>query len=158
MNAQSAGLASNYFFQPVSGGTVEKAARQVIRVSRATYNPGSQTVTLTPARPLDLHHTYVITANGQAPYGLTNQYGIPLDGTGHGDPGSNFVFEFADLPSLADIPGPGQAEPIGTMRAGARSAAHPDAAGVGRLKAHRGLARTMRAAPRKDRIGPVQYY
>jgi hypothetical protein len=158
MNAQSAGLASNYFFQPVSNGTVEKAARQMIRVSRAIYNPGNQTVTLTPARRLNLHHTYVITANGQAPDGLTNQYGVLLDGTGHGDPGSDFVFEFAGLPSLANIPGPGQAEPIGTKPASARSAAHPNAAGVGRRKEHRGLTRTMRASPRKDRIGPFHFY
>jgi hypothetical protein len=158
MNAQSAGMRSNYFFQQVSNGNVVNAARQVIRVSSAIYNPGNQTVTLTPARRLNLHHTYVITANGQAPEGLKNQYSILLDGTGSGVPGSNFVFEFAGLPSLANIPGPGQAHPIGTEQAAARSAAHRDVAGLERFMAHRGPTRASLAASRKVRFAPIRFY
>jgi hypothetical protein len=156
MNAQRADLPSNYFFQPVIGGKVDTAAHKVIRVLSAIYNPGNQTVTLSPARRLNLHHIYQITASGQAPQGLTNQYGVLLDGTGHGLPGSNFVFKFAGLPSLANIPGPGQAHPIGTKQAAARSAAHPDAAGVERLMAHGGLTRTALAASRKVSLAPIK--
>src|SRR5262249_41525903 len=118
----------------------------------------NQTVTLTPAHRLNLYHTYQITASGQAPQGLTNQYGVLLDGTGHGLPGSNFVFRFAGLPSLANIPGPGQAKPIGTRSAGARPAADPEVPLVKRLMVHGGLTRTMRAAARKVRIGLFRFH
>jgi hypothetical protein len=158
MNASSTEQTSNYFIQPVSRGTVIKAARQVIRVTSAIYNPGNQTVTLTPARQLNLHRIYVITANAQAPNGLANQYGVLLDGTGHGVPGRNFVFKFAGLPSLANIPGPGQAHPIGTRPPRASTQARPDAAGAGRIIAHFAPGRNMREASRNDKVGPFPFH
>jgi hypothetical protein len=135
MDAARASLASNYFFQPVKNGKVVKSSRGMIRVSAAMYNPDGQTVTLTPVRRLNLHHIYQITANGRAPQGLTNQIGILLDGANTGVPGSNFVFKFAGLPSLANIPGPGQAQPIGRPSVGLRAAAVHHAARVNRLPA-----------------------
>jgi hypothetical protein len=105
MNAQLAGLKSNYFLQPLSHGQVVKSPKAKIRVSSPIYDPGTQTVNLTPAKRLNVHQSYQITVNGLAPNGLTNLAGLLLDGAGNNIPGSNFVFVFAASPGLTNIPG-----------------------------------------------------
>ena len=63
----------------------------VTRVRKVVYNPVAQTVTLHMAQRLDLHNLYRITITGAAPGGLMSTEGVPLDGAGTGNPGSNFV-------------------------------------------------------------------
>jgi len=62
-----------------------------IRLSSATYNSATNSVTLLTAARLNLRTTYRLTINGTAPSGLTNPEGMLLDGAGTGQPGSNYV-------------------------------------------------------------------
>ena len=62
-----------------------------IMVVSAIYDPATQTVTLVPAERLNIHWEYSLTVNGAAPSGLTNPSGVPLDGSGKGHVGSNYV-------------------------------------------------------------------
>jgi hypothetical protein len=40
---------------------------------------------------MNIHWKYTLTVNGAAPSGLTNPSGVPLDGAGDGQVGSNYV-------------------------------------------------------------------
>jgi hypothetical protein len=62
-----------------------------ITVVSAIYDPATQTVTLVPAERLNFHWKYSLTVNGATPAGLTNPSGVPLDGSGMGHIGSNYV-------------------------------------------------------------------
>ena len=62
-----------------------------ITVVSAIYDPATQTVTLVPAERLNIHWKYSLTVNGATPAGLTNPSGVPLDGSGEGQVGSNYV-------------------------------------------------------------------
>src|SRR5208337_3189598 len=62
-----------------------------ITVVLAIYDPATQTVTLVPAERLNIHWAYSLTVNGATPSGLTNPSGVPLDGSGKGHVGSNYV-------------------------------------------------------------------
>jgi len=73
---------------PGRGGSLKG---HVTRVSTAVYNSAAQTVTLHMTRRLDIHNLYRITITGAAPDGLMGTGGVPLDGAGTGDPGSNYV-------------------------------------------------------------------
>jgi hypothetical protein len=103
LNPFLADLKTNYVFRPVVRGRVLTRPRQAIRVASAVYNPATRTVTLTTAQRLNLSQVYQITVNGQAPSGLTNQFGTLLDGKGNGLPGSNFVLTFTGKSSLKGI-------------------------------------------------------
>ena len=48
-------------------------------------------MTLVPAERLSIHWKYSLTVNSAAPSGLTNPSGVPLDGSGKGHVGSNYV-------------------------------------------------------------------
>jgi large repetitive protein len=62
-----------------------------IAVAGATYNDGTQTVTLAPARLLNIHRTYILTVIATQPNGVHGVDGTPLDGSHTGEPGTNFV-------------------------------------------------------------------
>ena len=65
-----------------------------ISFKSAIYNAPLRTVTLVPPRRLSLHKVYRLTVNGESPNGLTDAYGIFLDGAGTGQPGTDFVASF----------------------------------------------------------------
>ena len=65
-------------------------AGRTIRVKRAKYDPAANTVTLHPARRIDIHYRYKLIVDGTAPGGLTNTQGQLLDGTDSGEPGSDY--------------------------------------------------------------------
>jgi hypothetical protein len=67
----------------------------VVPVSSAVYDPTALTVTLLPAQRLSLHLFYQLTVTGKTPDGLTSATGVPLDGTGSGTPGTDFVRMFS---------------------------------------------------------------
>jgi hypothetical protein len=62
-----------------------------IRVAAVVYDPSTLTVTIKPAKRLNLHQTYRLTVVGVAPNGLADTNGVLLDGALTGQPGSNFV-------------------------------------------------------------------
>ncbi len=62
-----------------------------IPVLSASYDPAAESVTLVPSQSLDLHKAYQFTIVAQPPNGLTDAEGVPIDGAGNGQPGSNFV-------------------------------------------------------------------
>jgi hypothetical protein len=62
-----------------------------IRIKSAKYDATRNSVTLTPARRLDLHRRYQLVVNGSTPMGITDAAGNLLDGAGNGKPGSNYV-------------------------------------------------------------------
>jgi hypothetical protein len=67
----------------------------LIRVREALYNPEAQTVTIVPARRLDIHNLYLLTVNGSAAGGIKGASGLLLDGTGNGTPGTNYAAIFS---------------------------------------------------------------
>jgi hypothetical protein len=73
--------------------------KKVIRVVAASYNQANHTVTLDPARRLDLHKRYTLTVFGTGPGGVKDASGQRLDGTNSGLPGSNYsvMVDAADL-------------------------------------------------------------
>jgi len=89
----------------------------------ASYNPATHTVTLVPARHLDVHHRYQLRVIGTGPRGVTDAAGRLLDGTGDGRAGSDFVGTF-DRRNLA---GPAGALPTGPIPFLLRSAARRQA-------------------------------
>ncbi|WZO99892.1 Ig-like domain repeat protein [Isosphaeraceae bacterium EP7] len=62
-----------------------------IAVTKAVYNPTNFTVTLTTARSLSLYKVFTLTVAGTEPSGLTGATGIPLNGSGANQSGSNFT-------------------------------------------------------------------
>ncbi len=64
---------------------------RAVRVVAAAYDAATNTVTLTPAQRLNLHWTYRLTVNGKLPTGVTGATGVPLDGAGANQPGTDFV-------------------------------------------------------------------
>ena len=89
-----------------------------IPVSQAVYDPSNETVTLDPARRLNVHRVYQLTVNGTAPGGLVDQQGRLLDGKDNGRPGSNFV-SLITRATLAG-PAPSTIDPIAGRGAGLR--------------------------------------
>jgi hypothetical protein len=63
-----------------------------IPITQATY--AADAVTLRPSQRLPVHDSFLLAVNGTAPNGLTSATGVLLDGSGTGQPGSNFVTRF----------------------------------------------------------------
>jgi len=64
---------------------------QHIGIKTAFYNPTTQTVTLSPDRLIDFHSSYRLIVNGKGSSGVADRHETLLDGSGNGDPGSNYV-------------------------------------------------------------------
>ncbi|MDG3002848.1 Ig-like domain-containing protein [Paludisphaera mucosa] len=64
---------------------------RVVPIARAVYDPTTYAVTLTPSQRLDLHRTYTLAVDGRLPQGVAGASGIALDGSGRGEPGTDFV-------------------------------------------------------------------
>ncbi|QDV38203.1 choice-of-anchor Q domain-containing protein [Tautonia plasticadhaerens] len=67
---------------------------RLLRITSASYDEATRTVTLSPSRRLPLPFTYRLTVVGTPPGGLTSSSGVPLDGDGSGQPGSDFTATF----------------------------------------------------------------
>ena len=90
--ARAADLA-NYRLTGPQGGAIP--------VRSATYDPALLTVTLRPARRLNLHRVFELVVNGLAPTGLTEVAGNLLDGDADAQLGGNFITRI-DRNSLDD--------------------------------------------------------
>ena len=62
-----------------------------IAILSAVYDPVVNRVTLRPASRLDLHRAYQPTVSGAPFKGLREAHGVPLDGVGTGQGGSDYV-------------------------------------------------------------------
>ena len=79
------------------------------------YNPGSQTITLTPTRPLHLGARYQLTVNGQGSAGVVDQSGGLLTGNTAVGPQGPWNWQF----SRGFVPHPAQAV-LGSSSTGSR--------------------------------------
>ncbi|WZO98058.1 right-handed parallel beta-helix repeat-containing protein [Isosphaeraceae bacterium EP7] len=77
--------------QNVANYRITDGRGKPVAIRSATYDAATQTVTLTPARRLDIHKVYTLTVLGTGSTHLTGADGLALDGVGNGTPGSNFV-------------------------------------------------------------------
>ena len=64
---------------------------QMIRTTKAVYDAGSRTVTLYPARRLNIEQRYELIVSGEAPAGIASANTVMLDGADSGTPGSDYV-------------------------------------------------------------------
>ncbi len=79
-----------------------------IPITSLVYNPAAGTVTIVPSQRLNLHDFYRLTVRGTGPGAVQSLDGLPLDGTGNGKPGSDFVaviHGFGPFTYPADLPG-----------------------------------------------------
>ena len=77
-----------------------------IRVSKAVYVAGSQTVTLYPSRRLNINERYELIVSGQAPEGVASTNSVMLDGADNGQPGTNYVGVLDKQNLILDPPKP----------------------------------------------------
>jgi Bacterial Ig-like domain (group 3)/Right handed beta helix region/Bacterial Ig-like domain len=77
-----------------------------IRVTKAVYDAGSQTVTLDPSRRLNINHRYELIVSGQAPKGVASANAVMLDGADNGQPGTNYVGVLDKQNLILDPPNP----------------------------------------------------
>jgi hypothetical protein len=68
-----------------------QAGRHPVRITSATLEPDGNTVILRPARLLPLKYHYQLTVIGTPPGGVRDEQGRYLDGTGQGQPGTNYT-------------------------------------------------------------------
>ena len=87
-NARARDL-SNY--RIVSLGHRRSLHGRTIAVRGAVYDPVSHTVTLWPAKRLNIHRTYRLTVNGTAPGGLAGATATLLGAVGQSEPGVSYV-------------------------------------------------------------------
>jgi len=81
--------------QNVNNYQIMNSSGVVIAVSSAVYDPTALTVTLLSSQLLSLDQVYQLTVNGTPPNGLTSASGVPIDGAGNGQAGTNFVEMFS---------------------------------------------------------------
>jgi hypothetical protein len=62
-----------------------------IAIDSAVYDASTSTVTLRPGEKINLHHNYQFTIVAAGPNGVKGAEQSPLDATGDGGPGTNFV-------------------------------------------------------------------
>jgi hypothetical protein len=87
------------FDQPLDPASAENVANyqlldgrgHQILIVAAQYDPATLTVTLRLQRRLPLHRVYTLSVVGTGPNSLATSSGLPLDGSGRGQPGTNFV-------------------------------------------------------------------
>ncbi len=93
LNAAAARNLANYALIGPSPST------RAIPIASAVYDPARQTVTLRPARKLDVtpRLRYTLDVRGSRPGGVADTAGRPIDGAGTGRPGSDFVASFSGL-------------------------------------------------------------
>jgi uncharacterized repeat protein (TIGR01451 family) len=91
MDASPAQDPNNYTLRPI--GMYGHLGHRIL-ITSANYNPVTETVTLHPARRLYLYRRYQLEVNGTPPAGLTGSNDVPLDGSGKGVPGTDYVTTF----------------------------------------------------------------
>jgi hypothetical protein len=133
---------ANYRLNPISGHRLGPA----IPIKRAIYDPTTETVTLETADRVYLFGRYRLVVNGSTATGVAGATGLLLDGTGNGQPGSDYVKDFG--PSI--LAGPHRATIARTIAGAWHSR-------VGRAhsttRAPRPVPHTLHSAGRGERIG-----
>jgi hypothetical protein len=91
---------SNYSLQRLTPrGQVVAGPRGLVPIVSASYNPDSASVTLHPARRLNVHSSYFLIVNGTPPNGVSGPTGLYLDGQhlGHPSGDATAVISYANL-------------------------------------------------------------
>jgi hypothetical protein len=89
MNATSVESLANYAI--VTG---QRFHRKIVHIVAAQYDAMAQSVTLTPARRLNVHFRRTLEINAHGPTGASSGAGVFLDGAGNGTPGTDYVKTF----------------------------------------------------------------
>ena len=95
MDPARAGDRANYrLVAPGPDRRLGTADDRPVPIAAASYDAALRSVALAPRRRLPLQGTYRLTVVGTPPGGLTIASGVPLDGAGTGQAGSDFVTTF----------------------------------------------------------------
>lgn len=93
------------FSQPMDQASVTNLGNYAIagagghvRVSAASYDPGTNSVTLTTSQRLNFYRSYQLTVVAVPPNGVKDAAGLPLEGAGA--PGTNYVVNFKGYQTL----------------------------------------------------------
>lgn len=113
-----------------------------LAIGAAIYDAAARTVTLLPVHGLNVHGRYTLRIHGTGPLGVAGPTGLPLDGAGTGQAGSDYVTTFGRSilvgPARAySMPIPGRVEQVATRR---RTAAAVDSllnSGALHVQSHR---------------------
>jgi hypothetical protein len=76
--------------QDVANYRILAPGRRLVPIRSATYNPATRSVTIRPARRLNIHHPFALTINGRSPRGLTDASGNLFDGAADGQLGTDY--------------------------------------------------------------------
>jgi len=92
-----------------------------LAIGAAIYDAAARTVTLLPVHGLNVHGRYTLRIHGTGPLGVAGPTGLPLDGAGTGQAGSDYVTTFGRSilvgPARAySVPIPGRVEQVTTRR------------------------------------------
>ncbi|WP_435016762.1 beta strand repeat-containing protein [Tundrisphaera sp. TA3] len=90
MDRARAELLTNYAVS-ISGRDPGRGAGNAVSITGATYDPATRTVTLTTADTLPANRFYQLNLNGSVGLPLVDLSGNPLDGTGTGVAGQNYL-------------------------------------------------------------------
>jgi hypothetical protein len=91
------------FNQPLDAASAQNSANYELfnaatghryALANVLYDPATLTVSIVPWQPLPVQGKYILEVIGTGPNAVTNANGLALDGTGSGQPGSNFVTKF----------------------------------------------------------------
>jgi uncharacterized repeat protein (TIGR01451 family) len=100
LNASTAQNASNYTLTTAGpDGRFGTSDDVTVPIKSVVYDSGAHTVTLTPKRMIPLTTPARLVVNGTAPNGITDTFGVLLDGDNNGTPGGNYVATFEGLGS-----------------------------------------------------------
>jgi hypothetical protein len=133
---------ANYRLNPILGHHLGQA----IPIKAAIYDPVARTVKLHPAHRVYLFRHYRLRVNGSTPTGVAGATGLLLDGSGNGQPGSDYIQVFGS----SILAGPASAFAVRTIP-GARHSRAGRAYSV--TSAPGPVPHTVHSAGRGERIG-----
>jgi hypothetical protein len=114
---------------------------RAVTIASASYDAASQSVTLHPAKQIDVHKTYRLTINGQTSSGVSDTSGVHLDGLGVGGSGTDYTTTITKLNLVIDGQHPfvqGHAPLMGLLNSATRHPKGPALVrGAAKIKAHR---------------------
>jgi hypothetical protein len=106
LNPTSASNLNAYqIFAPGPGNQPGTANGVMVTIAAAIYDASTRTVTLVPAQRLYLYDQYLLVVKGTGPNAILDVNGVPLDGKGNGQPGSDYTAVFGQQNLAGPAPG-----------------------------------------------------
>jgi hypothetical protein len=107
LNAATAQNLQAYRLELLAPGKQRGTVRVIIiKLKSAVYDPVHHTVTLSPQQRLNLRRPYLLIASGTGTTAILSAGGVPLDGKGNGQPGSNYQTLIVGFGPLGSGPTP----------------------------------------------------